>query len=299
MRSAIVATALCLLTLSVGANPPSYINYQGKITNAHGQPLAKGDYVLSLRIFDAPSAGTLVWGPQVFDGDTAQGHGSRVPVVDGHFNVILGQTDTSGRPVTDAFASAPRYLEITVGSNTPILPRHQVLSAPYAVNASVVRGQDVVANLATLQSTLSTRIDAAMTPPVASYRLTTHQTKQPHIPLRINFNQKLVDTHDAVTPDSSSWKFTARVTGLYQIHAWIHTDLVGIANKVSDNYIALKSSRAPATELIKTVSWDWSGSLSYIARLAAGESIWFEYTQSSHASALTDGHCSIVLLVRE
>jgi hypothetical protein len=54
-------------------------------------------------------------------------------VVGGRFNVLLGDSAINQFSALSTNASA--YLEITVGTNTPISPRQQILSAPYALKA--------------------------------------------------------------------------------------------------------------------------------------------------------------------
>ncbi|MCD4752998.1 MAG: tail fiber protein [Anaerolineaceae bacterium] len=111
------------------------INYQGMLTDAQGNPLETMEYKLSFSIFSGPTGGAAVWGPQVFDGGSNTGHGAKVPVVRGHFNVILGPKDTSNRDITNAFVTENAYLAITVGDGAPIAPRQRILSTPYAVRA--------------------------------------------------------------------------------------------------------------------------------------------------------------------
>jgi hypothetical protein len=106
------------------------------LLDASGNPLPNGEYQLSFSIYDAATAGGLVWGPQVFDGSASPGHGSRIPVVNGYFNVILGPDDTNGVPITSAFNGTSRYFEIRVSSNPPISPRQRILSAPFALKAA-------------------------------------------------------------------------------------------------------------------------------------------------------------------
>jgi len=114
---------------------PPLINYQGQVLAGDGTPLATGDYDLTFRIFDAAEGGTLIWGPQVFDGVPGVGHGPRIPVVQGYFNLMLGPSDTAAESLAEGFQGANRFLEIQVGANDPISPRQQILSAPYALNA--------------------------------------------------------------------------------------------------------------------------------------------------------------------
>src|ERR1041384_5477132 len=89
-----LALDLRLWTLDSSAQSvPALINYQGRLSNPDGSPLATSDYQLTFNIYDSSNiSGGLVWGPQIFDGQSAQGHGSRIPVVQGYFNVMLGPT---------------------------------------------------------------------------------------------------------------------------------------------------------------------------------------------------------------
>ena len=109
----------------VFAGAPPLINYQGKLTDAEGKPMA-GTHKLSFSIYTEESSGTAVWGPQVFN---------TVPVIDGYFNVILGTTDTKGRSISNAFSTENAYLEITIGDGPALPTRQRVLSTPYAFSA--------------------------------------------------------------------------------------------------------------------------------------------------------------------
>jgi hypothetical protein len=110
------------------------INYQGRLTDASGNALQDGQYTLTFDLYDAPDAGTKVWGPFAYDGGAGDGHGPKADLVNGRFNVILGPNDTTGRDLSGVFGGA-RYLQITVASNPPLLPRQQILSAPESLHA--------------------------------------------------------------------------------------------------------------------------------------------------------------------
>jgi hypothetical protein len=115
---------------------PSLVNYQGRLSKSDGTPLPTMDYQLTFNIYDATNGGNLVWGPQIFDGSNGvPGHGFMIPVVQGYFNVMLGPADTNGVSLANAFNATNRYVEIKVGTNNPILPRQQVLTAPFAFQA--------------------------------------------------------------------------------------------------------------------------------------------------------------------
>ena len=125
---------------------PQLINYQGMLTNAEGQPLETKEYKLSFSIFTKATEGTAVWGPQIFDGKLDLGHGLKVPVVRGYFNVILGPQDTYGRIITDSFQTNEAYIEISIENNNPIKPRQKILTSPYAVVSQTVKGPDLFVN---------------------------------------------------------------------------------------------------------------------------------------------------------
>jgi len=134
---------LCLLTLLTAAllparaGSPEYLNYQGLLNGADGQPLPTGNYSLEFNVHDQANGGTKQWGPFLFDGGTGDGHGPLVPVANGRFNVIIGRLDTLSRSISTAFASTNRFIEIKVNNGSPILPRQQFLSTPYAFKANI------------------------------------------------------------------------------------------------------------------------------------------------------------------
>lgn len=138
---------MCGSVASLAADSvPPLINYQGRLTDSSGTSLPAGTYGVTFRFWDRQSmtAGqTLVWGGD-YDVTIVEG---------GAFNVILGAP--SGRALTDspppavndlafAFGDSNRFLGLTItrdkdgkpGPNpTEILPRQQILSAPFAFEA--------------------------------------------------------------------------------------------------------------------------------------------------------------------
>lgn len=117
---------------------PKLVNYQGRLTDAGGQPLSNGTYRVRFELFTDKTAPTnLVWGAEY-----------NVAAVSGQFNVVLGAaggTPVPGAAVNDisfAFGSAERYLQMTILTNGTswiqpqvLAPRQQILSAPYAISA--------------------------------------------------------------------------------------------------------------------------------------------------------------------
>jgi microcystin-dependent protein len=126
----IVAVILLLsglvATQAQDASVPQLINYQGRLTGADGKELPTADYKLSISLYSDPtSTSAKVWGPQTFN----------VPVVKGHFNVILGPVDANNAKIQDAFTTSSIYLEVTVNDASIIKPRQQILSTPFALRA--------------------------------------------------------------------------------------------------------------------------------------------------------------------
>ncbi len=119
-----------------GQTMPHLINYQGRLANADGSPFPTADYELRIFVYDASTNGNLIWGPQFFDGLPDAGHAPRVPVVQGHFNVMIGPVDVAGRAISDAFSASNRFVQVTVSNRPPFYPRQQILTTPYAFNAA-------------------------------------------------------------------------------------------------------------------------------------------------------------------
>ena len=133
---ALLVIALLALTTSVWARPlleatntpgpnATTVNYQGRLADAAGTPLS-GSYAMTFALWDAPSGGNLVWGPESH---------VAVPVSEGLFNVGLGSLTSGGIP-TSAW-DGDRYLEIAVGGET-LSPRELIRSVPVAGMALTV-----------------------------------------------------------------------------------------------------------------------------------------------------------------
>lgn len=133
--SLFVCFASFVVSLSAFAqSAPPLINYQGRLVDSYGAPLPTSDYALEVRIYTNAVSGASVWGPQIFDGQTGlSGHGAKVPVVHGYFNVILGPCDTKTNSILDGFAGTETYVSVFT-NGTPISPRQRILSTPYALN---------------------------------------------------------------------------------------------------------------------------------------------------------------------
>lgn len=130
-----IAAAL-LLSLAPAWSQSTQMNYQGRLTDASGNPVADGQQTISFSLWDAATGGNRIWGPFTADNAEADGHGPVVQVVNGRFNTVLGPLDTGKKPLNLAF-NGDRYLEIKVGNNAPITPRQKLLAAPLAMKADI------------------------------------------------------------------------------------------------------------------------------------------------------------------
>ena len=139
----IASALLAGFALVAAPSASAQINYQGRLTDATGAALADGQYTLHFTLWDAatdlPTPATPLWGPYVADGGSAIGHGSKAAVVDGRFNIVIGDRDTAGILLKDKLAaSLTTYLQIQVGPSAPISPRQIILPAPRALVADVL-----------------------------------------------------------------------------------------------------------------------------------------------------------------
>jgi microcystin-dependent protein len=98
---------------------PHLINYQGKLTDSGGNPL-NGTYSITFRIYDAETAGNLLW-------EETQ---ANLMINKGVFNVLLGSVNNT---LAGLSADKVCYLEIKVG-NEVMSPRQRMGSSLYAIN---------------------------------------------------------------------------------------------------------------------------------------------------------------------
>jgi len=102
---------------------PSQLAHQGRLLDAEGAPL-EGSHTLTFALFDAEADGAEVWSEDI---DTT--------LVGGFYSVVLG-ADEDGNPLDDlVLGSGSLWLELRVDGGDPLLPRHELLSVPYAVMA--------------------------------------------------------------------------------------------------------------------------------------------------------------------
>ncbi|HEX2897187.1 MAG TPA: hypothetical protein VHP63_03965, partial [candidate division Zixibacteria bacterium] len=110
------------MSMTGAAAVPQLITYQGLLADSAGNP-ANGLYLIQFRIYDDPTAGSILWD-----------NGFRtILVTDGLFAYSLG--DSVSFP-TDLFDGSSRWLGIRVGVDPELTPRKQLVSSPYSMHAS-------------------------------------------------------------------------------------------------------------------------------------------------------------------
>jgi len=110
-----------LLATSALADIPHLIGYQGRLTDAAGDA-RQGSISITFRIYDAESAGNLLWN---------ETH-ANVSVTDGIFDVMLGGVTPLDLPFDKQY-----YLAIQVGGDPEMTPRQTIASVGYAYRAEV------------------------------------------------------------------------------------------------------------------------------------------------------------------
>ena len=125
----ILLLALITLAASVSAEVPNTMNYQGRLTDSSGNPVADIPHNITFKIYDETS--TQRW---------EESH--IVITADGFFSVELG---SGGTPLTvGVFDYAECWLGITVDTDSEITPRTQLATVPYAFKVGSVQSLDIV-----------------------------------------------------------------------------------------------------------------------------------------------------------
>ena len=131
IATCMVAAMMC--TYTAHAQVSRTISYQGLLTEPDGRPIADGDYQMIMRLYDAPTGGTLLWE----ETQTAE-------VEKGLFSVYLGET----QPMIGVNTSRQLYLETAIVGRAPF-PRTRMAMVPYAMNSLRADSADALTSDAT------------------------------------------------------------------------------------------------------------------------------------------------------
>lgn len=118
-RAVVLLAAILLTTSAVAQSVPKAVTYQGKLTDATGQPVADGNYQVQFKLYTVAVGGVAFWTSALL---TVQTNG-------GVFTTILQTIDPS-----DLTGKTDVYLETIVAGQT-LAPRVKLVSAPFALRA--------------------------------------------------------------------------------------------------------------------------------------------------------------------
>ena len=138
----IVPVLLILATvLASGQSVPQLINYQGRLTNASGQPLDGVSVDLTFRFYSAETAGALYL--------TVSQPG--VQASKGIYNVLIGSGAIT--PGTESILAGvfqkhgEVWMSVQVGTDPEMIPRSLITSVPYAFRAQSIDASAIYAAL--------------------------------------------------------------------------------------------------------------------------------------------------------
>ena len=119
-----ITIAICLAVAlgSVFAVAPNTINYQGRLTNNAGDPVADGAVLVKFVIYDAPVGGAVLWDAGF----------QNISTVNGLFSYELGSNVAFPN---NLFADTVRWLGITIGVDPEISPRTRITATAFANQA--------------------------------------------------------------------------------------------------------------------------------------------------------------------
>jgi hypothetical protein len=110
-----------LLSISILAQIPQTMDYQGMLKDSNGTPLT-GTRFMEFRIYDALTAGNLLWSEQHLS----------VDIIDGLFAVTLGETNAIPN---NFFQGYPEQFITFVIEGEEMSPRQKFNSVPYSLRS--------------------------------------------------------------------------------------------------------------------------------------------------------------------
>jgi hypothetical protein len=112
------------------------INYQARLMDSSGFPVADGNYSIIFSLYDASTAGNRLW---TAAGTLGAPTAITVNVQNGLFTVLLGDTGQNTLDTVN-WNSDQLYLGVTINADAEMSPRKRFASAPSAFNARQLQG---------------------------------------------------------------------------------------------------------------------------------------------------------------
>ena len=140
-RLAVCFMLFAFISVSVMAQVPQVINYQGRLTDSEGDPVEDGPYLVTFTIWNHPTASE----PANEKWSSGQ---QTVQVEGGLFNYLLGSSEPYLTP--GVFLDSLCWLGIKVGDDPELTPRTKITSVAFAYRA----GQADVSSAVSLTPTV-------------------------------------------------------------------------------------------------------------------------------------------------
>ncbi|MEI6511462.1 MAG: hypothetical protein WCO25_05510, partial [Candidatus Uhrbacteria bacterium] len=158
----IALVAFAVLTSPIltayAAAPVNAISYQGRLLDSSGNPVSDANVNMQFSFHTLVAGGACLWS----NDDSACGSTADmvVPLTDGLFSVNLGDTGSGFAAIPDSvFAdNSAVFLEVVVGGET-LVPRKQLVAAPFALNSQSLDGLDSTAFLSSTGDTATGAFD--------------------------------------------------------------------------------------------------------------------------------------------
>jgi len=119
-----VLLLLTILPLTVYAEVPQRMNYQGYLTNPVGNPVADGSYNMIFSIYDVAVGGADLWSES-----------QAVTVTKGVYDVQIG-VSTGTNPFPANLFEGNRYLGVTVDTDDEMTPRQLLTTTAFSMHAA-------------------------------------------------------------------------------------------------------------------------------------------------------------------
>ncbi|NOX18158.1 MAG: hypothetical protein GXO87_07745 [Chlorobi bacterium] len=129
-RLTITLFFLLAFAISISAQTPQTISFQGVATDNSGSNLPDGDYMMIFKLYNAVTGGSSIWSET-----------QNVTVSGGVFSVILGSIDPITLPFDEQY-----WLGVKIESDSELEPRIQLTSSPYSFSAGTVEDGAITEN---------------------------------------------------------------------------------------------------------------------------------------------------------
>ncbi|MBI2551353.1 hypothetical protein HYV73_03345 [Candidatus Uhrbacteria bacterium] len=203
LASMLVAPTLLPFSAQAAVGVPNVVSFQAKITNELRVTVDDGSYSMMFAIYTASTGGTCLWSAGNTDANTATidcggdtpDAAISVPVVDGVFSLLLGDSGQNVLPNNLFNSVSDRYIGIAISPDTAeMTPRIRLSATPWTMNADNLDGFDATQTGAA-SSVLVTESDAdlALTGAVNIVNTSTNRTDVDAI---VDIDSESADTND-------------------------------------------------------------------------------------------------------